>query len=86
MPAGSNDAELLFNGKWSADALRLINPGGWYIGGDFTVVGGQARNHLARINSDGTLNAWSPNADSSVSSMTLDGTSAVWRRPPTASC
>ena len=27
-----NDAELLFNGQWSADALRLINPGGWYVG------------------------------------------------------
>lgn len=25
-------AEILFNGRLSADALRLINPGGWYIG------------------------------------------------------
>ena len=25
-------AELSFNGTWEADAIRLINPGGWYIG------------------------------------------------------
>lgn len=25
-------AELLFNGDWAADALRLVNPGNWYIG------------------------------------------------------
>ncbi|RYZ52465.1 MAG: hypothetical protein EOO14_16715, partial [Chitinophagaceae bacterium] len=47
--------------------------GGWYIGGDFTEVGGQARNRLARINSDGTLHAWNPNAGSSVSAMAIAG-------------
>ncbi len=31
MPA-SSDAEILFNEHFAADALRLINPGGWYIG------------------------------------------------------
>ena len=30
--AEPSDPEILFNGAFSADALRLINPGGWYIG------------------------------------------------------
>ena len=36
--------------------------GGWYIGGSFTQVGGQTRNYIARINADGSLNPWNPNA------------------------
>lgn len=27
-----SEGEILFNGSFSADALRLINPGNWYIG------------------------------------------------------
>src|SRR2546421_1299111 len=35
--------------------------GGWYIGGTFTSVGGVARQHLAHIFSDGTLDSnWAP--------------------------
>src|SRR5687768_5873997 len=34
---------------------RSDGAGGWYIGGDFTQVGGQPRNRLARINADGSL-------------------------------
>lgn len=43
--------------------VRAAEPdgaGGWYIGGDFHEVGGETRNHLARINADGSLNAWNP--------------------------
>ncbi|HNW27210.1 MAG TPA: delta-60 repeat domain-containing protein, partial [Spirochaetota bacterium] len=32
--------------------------GGWYIGGAFTTVNGQARRGIARINGDGSLNEW----------------------------
>lgn len=28
----NNTPELLFNGTWTVDAMRLITPGGWYIG------------------------------------------------------
>src|SRR6187402_1396866 len=38
--------------------------GGWYIGGSFTSIGGQTRNRIARINADGSLHAWNPNAGS----------------------
>ncbi len=36
--------------------------GGWFIGGDFTAVGGFPRNNLAQVNADGTVSAWDPNA------------------------
>ncbi|HMQ77707.1 MAG TPA: hypothetical protein PKE21_16665, partial [Flavobacteriales bacterium] len=45
--------------------------GGWYIGGRFTTVNGVTRNHAARINADGTLHAWNPNANSVVYSMAM---------------
>lgn len=39
----------------SIDAVIPDGVGGWYIGGKFTMIGGQTRNRLARINADGTL-------------------------------
>ncbi len=38
--------------------------GGWYIGGDFSKVGGISRKSIAHILSDGTVNPdWNPNPD-----------------------
>lgn len=45
--------------------------GGWFIGGSFTSVGGQARNRLARINSDGSLHSWNPNVNNTVRSIVV---------------
>ncbi|MBI5473539.1 MAG: choice-of-anchor D domain-containing protein [Ignavibacteriae bacterium] len=47
--------------------------GGWYIGGDFTNVGGVARNRLARILSNKTLSPWNPNANGSVTALAVHG-------------
>ena len=48
--------------------------GGWFIGGDFTEVGGVARSKVARINADGTLNAWSPTVNGiAVNQLILSG-------------
>ncbi|KKU71414.1 MAG: hypothetical protein UX98_C0026G0003 [Parcubacteria group bacterium GW2011_GWA2_47_26] len=48
--------------------------GGWYIGGDFTQVGGVTRNGIAHINSDGTLDsAFNPNANYRVRALVLSG-------------
>jgi Domain of unknown function (DUF5122) beta-propeller len=41
----------------SVDAAIPDGQGGWYIGGSFTSVGGQAREGLARINADGSVAA-----------------------------
>ena len=39
----------------------------------FTNIGGQARNNLARILSDGTISAWNPNANNIVYSLVVGG-------------
>jgi len=55
-------------------AVASDGSGGWFIGGDFTYVGDSARNRLARINSDGTVNAWNPNVgNNSVYGMAVSG-------------
>ncbi len=46
--------------------------GGWYIGGDFTQVGGQARNRLAHILNNNTVDpSFDPNANDSVNELKL---------------
>ena len=42
------------------------------LGGGFWSVGGQSRNHIARVNPDGSLDAaFNPNADSSVNALAI---------------
>lgn len=57
--------------------VRAVIPdgsGGWYIGGDFTSIGGVTRNRLARINSDGSLHSWNPSlSGGSVNALALGG-------------
>ena len=48
--------------------------GGWYLGGTFTQVGAVTRNHLAQINSSGSVTSWDPNANNTVYAITVDGT------------
>ncbi len=47
--------------------------GGWYIGGTFTTVGTETRNRLARINADGSVHAWNPNASGIVRTIVVSG-------------
>ncbi len=48
--------------------------GGWYIGGNFTMVGGVARNRIAHILADGSVDAaWDPNANSTVYALAVSG-------------
>ncbi|MCH8942493.1 MAG: hypothetical protein IIA48_08685, partial [Bacteroidetes bacterium] len=55
--------------------IRAVIPdgsGGWYIGGDFTSIGGVARNRLAHINADKSVDAiWNPNVNKTVYTITL---------------
>lgn len=49
--------------------------GGWYIAGELTSIGGIARNGVAHINADSTLDvAFNPNIPGSVNALNLDGT------------
>jgi hypothetical protein len=45
--------------------------GGWYIGGNFTNVGGVTRNNAARIDGNGNLLSWNPNTNGHVLAMQL---------------
>ncbi|MDP2711591.1 MAG: hypothetical protein Q8O56_10265, partial [Solirubrobacteraceae bacterium] len=46
----------------TVSAVAPDGAGGWFIGGEFTHVGGQPRSNLAHVLPDGTLDAtWNPN-------------------------
>lgn len=48
--------------------------GGWFVGGDFTAVGGQSRSSLAHMLSDGSVSPWAPfQDDHNVNSLALAG-------------
>jgi hypothetical protein len=49
--------------------------GGWYIGGQFTAVGGVPRSNLAHVASDMSVSAWNPsvNADGRVLAIAVSG-------------
>ena len=47
--------------------------GGWFIGGDFTSVGGRSRTDLAHVLADGSVSAWDPSPDGPVQALALSG-------------
>jgi hypothetical protein len=51
----------------------LISGSTLYAGGEFTTIGGTARNRLAAIDVNGTLGSWNPNANNAVSSLAISG-------------
>ena len=52
-------------------AVAADGSGGWFIGGDFTAVGGTPRPHLAHVLADGTLAPWDPSPDGTVFTLTV---------------
>ncbi|HEY6762668.1 MAG TPA: hypothetical protein VI318_24415 [Baekduia sp.] len=55
-------------------AIADDGAGGWFLGGTFTAVGGIARNRLAHIRADRTLDpAWDPGADNTVRTLVRAG-------------
>src|SRR5208283_1137764 len=55
-------------------AVASDGSGGYYIGGAFTFVGSTARNYIAHIRSDKTLDpSWNPSANSSVWALAVSG-------------
>jgi len=56
--------------------VRVVEPdgaGGFYIGGEFTGVGGYARRNAAHVQGDGTVSAWAPDPDGMVRAIIRDG-------------
>jgi len=59
-----------------AGYVRAVAPdgsGGWYLGGSFTLVRGQARNNLAQLDAAGNLTGWSPDANGEVRALAVSG-------------
>lgn len=55
-------------------AVIADGAGGWYVGGAFTQIGGEARNRLARIRADYSIDpAFNPGADGAVRTLVLHG-------------
>ena len=53
-------------------ALAVQPDGKIVVGGPFTYISGQTRNHIARLNADGTLDApFNPDADSGIGAIAL---------------
>ncbi|MCX7047590.1 MAG: hypothetical protein NTX50_19160, partial [Candidatus Sumerlaeota bacterium] len=45
-----------------------------YVGGDFSIIGGQTRNYIAALDSSGAATAWNPNATWTVYALAVSGT------------
>ncbi|NOT32885.1 MAG: T9SS type A sorting domain-containing protein [Candidatus Eisenbacteria bacterium] len=45
--------------------------GGWYVGGEFTGVGGLPRRNLAHVRADGSVDDWSPGPDGEVRALLM---------------
>ncbi len=54
-------------------AVASDGSGGWYFGGLFKFVQGQPRSNLAHVDAGGNLTSWSPNADNTVSTLVVSG-------------
>lgn len=48
--------------------------GGWFIGGQFTSVGGVARSNLAHVLVDHSVDSWNPGTNGAVRALALSGT------------
>ena len=56
-------------------AVVALPAGGWMIGGEFTQVNGSARNRLARLAADGTLDStFDVSVDGTVRALAVSGT------------
>ncbi len=61
-------------GDGVVNATVADGSGGFFIGGDFTHVGGLARSNLAHIKSDGSVDPnWTPSASSNVNALARSG-------------
>jgi len=52
-------------------AVAPDGKGGWYLGGNFSSVQGQARSRIAHVDADGELSAWNPGANATVWSLAV---------------
>src|SRR5437867_10194349 len=61
----------------SVAAMAPDGIGGWYIGGEFTAVGGKPRSCLAQIRADGSVSDWNPSVTGSPGYIDPPAVSAI---------
>ncbi len=72
--SGARDTGYPEVGGGPVYAVEPDGVGGWYIGGDFSVVGGQPRQRLARILPDKSVDpSFNPGANGQVNALALSG-------------
>ena len=74
VPLSSSDGTALAGFPKVRGTVFAAQPdreGGWYIGGVFDSVGGQARQNLAHVRSDLMVDAWNPGANERVYALAL---------------
>ena len=57
----------------SVHAVAPDGSGGWYLGGSFGAIRGQARSGIAHVDAGGALTAWNPNANGTVYALAVSG-------------
>src|SRR3989344_2544128 len=76
LPIGASAADTVntWNTNGSVNAIAQDGSGGWYIGGQFTVVEGVARNNAAHILASGAVDtAWNPNPNNTARALAVSG-------------
>lgn len=68
--AGSKKVPIINGTVYAAEP---DGKGGWYIGGDFTMINDTPRERIARINKNGTIHPWNPGADDTVRTIVKSG-------------
>ena len=68
---GNVDTTFDPNANGPVYSIAVQSDGKILIGGDFTSVGGTARNYIARLNPDGSVDTFDPNADGPVYSIAV---------------
>ena len=63
----------LIGGVGKVGAVAPDGSGGWYLGGVFPAVSGQARNNLAHIDASGSLTSWTPDVNGEVKAVAAGG-------------
>src|SRR5437016_1884977 len=57
----------------SVSTVAADGSGGWFIGGNFTSVGGVPRSNIAHVMADNTVSAWNPIANDVVNTLVVNG-------------
>lgn len=76
-PLPQPNIQLVANGR--VNAAAAAPDGSVMIGGNFKMINGVARQNIARLQSDGTLDPnWNPGADCTVTALVVDASGAIY--------